>query len=326
MIAASVCGGRLAAEGLAAGRELVQDRAERELVASGSRPARPARLLRGHVADRPEHDAGRGLRRGRRPARWARASRTTARRSPEPSARSLARPKSRIFTKPSPVTITFSGLRSRCTMPAACALARPSAIWAPISRSAAHAAAGRPSCHAARAACGPRTSSITMYGRPEVSPISWIVTMLGWLSEEAARASCAKRPSRTASAAKRSGRNFTATSRCRSWSRARHTSPMPPAPSREQQLVAAEPHADRGRHGALASSLSWDDGGETTPAPVAGQGERKRRNAATAARSGVERFDRLAVALEDHPALELQRRRELARLDASARAAGARSS
>ena len=43
-----------------------------------------------------------------------------------------AGPKSRIFTKPSRVTMTFSGFRSRCTMFAACALDRPSAICAAI--------------------------------------------------------------------------------------------------------------------------------------------------------------------------------------------------
>ena len=42
---------------------------------------------------------------------------------------SFARPKSRIFTRPSLVTMRFSGLRSRCTMPPAWALARASAIW-----------------------------------------------------------------------------------------------------------------------------------------------------------------------------------------------------
>ena len=46
---------------------------------------------------------------------------------------SFARPKSRILTKSSWVTITFSGLRSRWTMPAAWAFARPSAIWRPSS-------------------------------------------------------------------------------------------------------------------------------------------------------------------------------------------------
>ena len=73
---------------------------------------------------------------------------------------------------------------------------------------------GRPSGDgiSSRSVC-PSTTSMTMKGRPEVWPISWMVMMFGWLSEEAARASWAKRPMRLVSAAKRSGRNFTATSR-----------------------------------------------------------------------------------------------------------------
>ena len=54
---------------------------------------------------------------------------------PEPFAVSFARPKSRILTSPSFVTITFSGFRSRCTIPASCAFARPSAIWVAIGKS-----------------------------------------------------------------------------------------------------------------------------------------------------------------------------------------------
>ena len=42
---------------------------------------------------------------------------------------SLARPKSRILTRPSRVTKTFSGFRSRWTMPFSWAAARPCAIW-----------------------------------------------------------------------------------------------------------------------------------------------------------------------------------------------------
>ena len=49
---------------------------------------------------------------------------------------SLARPKSSTLAKPSPVTLMFSGLRSRCTMPAEYALAQPSAAWARWTRSA----------------------------------------------------------------------------------------------------------------------------------------------------------------------------------------------
>ncbi len=48
---------------------------------------------------------------------------------------SFARPKSRILTSPSFVTITFSGFKSRWTIPASCALARPSAICAAIGSS-----------------------------------------------------------------------------------------------------------------------------------------------------------------------------------------------
>ena len=40
----------------------------------------------------------------------------------------LARPKSRIFTRPSRVMKMFSGFRSRCTMPRSCAAASPRAI------------------------------------------------------------------------------------------------------------------------------------------------------------------------------------------------------
>src|SRR5262249_42287132 len=47
----------------------------------------------------------------------------------------LASPKSRILTRPSFVTMTFSGFRSRWTIPASCARASPSAIWTAIGRS-----------------------------------------------------------------------------------------------------------------------------------------------------------------------------------------------
>ena len=145
------------------------------------------------------------------------------------SARSFAKPKSRIFTKPSGVTITFSGLRSRWTMPAPWAFARPSAICTAIS-STRFAGSGR-SCRTWRSV-QPSTNSITMKERPDACPTSWIVTMLGWFNEDAARASREKRARRTGSAENRSGRNLIATSRWRSWSRARNTSPMPPAPRR----------------------------------------------------------------------------------------------
>ena len=66
------------------------------------------------------------------------------------STRSFASPKSRTLANPSRVTMTFSGLRSRWTMPAPWALARPSAICAArsMARFGSSAAAGR-SCRAA---------------------------------------------------------------------------------------------------------------------------------------------------------------------------------
>lgn len=56
--------------------------------------------------------------------------------------------------------------------------------------------------------------------------------MFGWLSAAAARASCSKRATRMGSVATAAGNTFTATSRPSRVSRARYTSPMPPAPSR----------------------------------------------------------------------------------------------
>ena len=103
-------------EGALARRHLVEDRAERELV----RPevhGPPARLLRRHVADRA-HDGARLRLLRRRPSARRDACSVGA-------TNSFARPKSSSLTKPSFETMTFSGFRSRCTIPAACALARP---------------------------------------------------------------------------------------------------------------------------------------------------------------------------------------------------------
>src|SRR5712691_10453389 len=55
--------------------------------------------------------------------------------------------------------------------------------------------------------------------------------MLGWLSAATARASCSKRRSRSVSAANDTGITLIATSRPSRGSRARYTSPIPPAPS-----------------------------------------------------------------------------------------------
>src|SRR6185369_3144814 len=58
--------------------------------------------------------------------------------------------------------------------------------------------------------------------------------MFGWLSAATALASRSKRASASGCAANSSGRTLTATSRSSFESRARYTSPMPPAPSGEK--------------------------------------------------------------------------------------------
>src|SRR5262249_40524832 len=55
--------------------------------------------------------------------------------------------------------------------------------------------------------------------------------MLGWFKADAARASFSKRFNREGSAETSAGRTLIATSRARRVSRARQTSPIPPAPS-----------------------------------------------------------------------------------------------
>ena len=106
-------------------RHLVEDRAQRELIRTEVDRA-PARLLRRHVADRPHDRPRRRLLVDRR-----RRVRRLVRRGKN----SFARPKSSSLTKPSLETMTFSGLRSRWTMPAECAFARPSAICTATSSS-----------------------------------------------------------------------------------------------------------------------------------------------------------------------------------------------
>ena len=97
-------------------RHLVQDRAEARTGPTGNPPTprspAPATCSRPCPTIIP----------GSSPSRWADA---TPRRCPIPSYVSFARPKSRILTSPSFVTMTFSGFRSRCTIPASCAFEQP---------------------------------------------------------------------------------------------------------------------------------------------------------------------------------------------------------
>src|SRR5688500_197302 len=92
-----------------------------------------------------------------------------------------------------------------------------------------------------------------MNGAPACWPMSWTARMFGWFSAAAARASCSNRASRSGSVEKAAGSTLIATSRPRRASRARYTSPMPPAPSGPRISYAArrvpvgsciEPRAD----------------------------------------------------------------------------------
>ena len=100
------------------GQHLVQNRAEREDVGSVV-GGNAADLLRRHVAERSEHHSR---------LRARRIVGTTLPTAPIGSGSvSLARPKSRIFTRSPAVMNMFSGFRSRWTIPLSCAAARPCA-------------------------------------------------------------------------------------------------------------------------------------------------------------------------------------------------------
>ena len=122
----------------------------------------------------------------------------------------FAIPKSAIFTRPSEVTIRFSGLRSRWTMPSSSAFVSPAStasstpvIWTGVMRPM----NGRSD--------PPSTYSIAMYGVPSCSKYSCTVTMLGWLSEPATRDSRTKRCANDGSAAWKVPSSFSATNRSR---------------------------------------------------------------------------------------------------------------
>ena len=140
----------------------------------------------------------------------------------------LARPKSRTLTLPSGVILTLAGLRSRWTMPFSWASSSASAICFATSR-ASSIAIGPRLRRTARSS--PSTSSSTRNGLLSASSKPWMAAMLGWLREARTWASRLKRASRSGSPATLAGRTLIATSRLSFVSRARYTSPIPPAPS-----------------------------------------------------------------------------------------------
>ena len=141
---------------------------------------------------------------------------------------SLASPKSRILTRPSVVTKMFSGLRSRWRIPRSWASESPWPICVAYSR--AFDSVSRPARMTSRRV-SPSRSSVTANAVSPSLPKSWISRMLGWERAATALASRLKRSRRSGSAAKSSGSTLIATSRPRTVSCARQTSPMPPAPS-----------------------------------------------------------------------------------------------
>src|SRR3989454_5618565 len=137
-----------------------------------------------------------------------------------------ARPKSRIFSRPSSVRKRFSGLRSRCTMPRACAAARPRASWS-ASPCTWEGGSRGPSI-TVRKVC-PSSSSVTRNGTPSCSPRSYTASTFGCSSAPAVCASCSKRRTRAGSWA--AVTTLTATRRPSLSSRATSTRPIPPFPS-----------------------------------------------------------------------------------------------
>jgi hypothetical protein len=90
--------------------------------------------------------------------------------------RALARPKSRSFTFPSGVSLTFAGFKSRWTIPCSCAASRASAIC----RAMASASGGRSGPEASRAVrSSPGTSSMARKRTPLASCSPWMPAIPG---------------------------------------------------------------------------------------------------------------------------------------------------
>ena len=86
-------------------------------------------------------------------------------------------PKSVSTARPSRVSSTLPGLTSRCTIPAAWALASAPSSIIPVS--AARRGGSGPSSASTRSSERAVTSSITIHGVPSASITSWTVTTQG---------------------------------------------------------------------------------------------------------------------------------------------------
>jgi len=104
----------------------------------------------------------------------------------------VAVPKSISTGDPSPRTITFAGLMSRCRRPAACIADTPSVSV--NSRARTRSAGSGPSAATASCSVRPSTYSITMYAVPFAENASYTCTICGCLNCASTCASCRNRP------------------------------------------------------------------------------------------------------------------------------------
>ena len=122
----------------------------------------------------------------------------------------LARPKSRIFTSPRAVTITFAGFRSRWMIPASCAPSSPSAIC--VAMWSARSTGSGP----ARTLSASVSPSMSSSARKQTSPScssAWMVAMRGWFNDASARASRCSRASCASSVERCAGSTLSAIAR-----------------------------------------------------------------------------------------------------------------
>lgn len=182
-------------------------------------------------------------------------------------------PKSRIFTRSSPpssASIRFAGFRSRCTKPARCAAARPSAISRTMR--AARAGGSGASRASTSSSVGPSISSMTRYGPSgDATPCSITVTTFGCprLIDTAAsrrrRSACAGSPRRDGNS------SLIATARPSS-SRARSTRHIAPSPSCSSRIHAPSRVPDSASRSSRAADHGCLRGARSAgPAPSTGR-------------------------------------------------------
>ena len=144
----------------------------------------------------------------------------------------LASPKSTTLTRPSAVSSTFSGLTSRCTIPASCAADSPASVGSMTS--SASLQGSQPRSRSRLRSVRPGTYSIDRYRNCPSEPWSKTCTMLGWDSRATDLASPMNLATKSASRASSACITLSATCRSSRVSVARYTVAMPPCAMRER--------------------------------------------------------------------------------------------